>query len=98
MAVLSQMMESRYDVMDASKELDRVRFAPSRVDRYHRRYCTMEPSHRLAALEFRRFNLVLPYGARNDHFSYPNRSLFSPKGKWLQNDLATPLGSRPSDS
>lgn len=53
----------------------------------------MEPSHRLSAQEFRRFGLVLPFGARNDHFNYPNQYLFSPEGKWLQDDLATPLDS-----
>ena len=53
----------------------------------------MEPSHRLACLEFRRFGLVLPFGAANNWFNTPNRTLFSPAGRWLQNDLADPLDS-----
>ena len=69
------------------------RFDPSRVDRHHRQYTRLEPSHRLAFLEFRRFGIVLPFGARNDHFNTPNRFLFSPEGTWLQNDWANPFES-----
>ncbi|KDQ51336.1 hypothetical protein JAAARDRAFT_211116 [Jaapia argillacea MUCL 33604] len=69
------------------------RFAPSRQDRHHRHYCRLEPSHRLAYLEFRRFGLLLPFGALNSQFNTPNNSLFSPDGRWLQDDLADPLDS-----
>jgi len=44
-------------------------------------------------MEFRRFGLVLPFGARNNHFNTTNKFLFSPQGKWLQDDLADPLES-----
>lgn len=67
------------------------RFEPSRVDRHHRDYCRMEPSHRLASLEFRRFGLVYPFGAANNHFNSTNTFLFSSDGRWLQSDMATPL-------
>lgn len=82
-----------YGFDDAVNEINRVRFDPSRIDRHHRQYIRLEPSHRLAFLEFRRFGIVLPFGARNDHFNTPNRFLFSPEGTWLQNDLANPLHS-----
>lgn len=67
------------------------RFAPARRDFHHRYYCKMEPSHRLALHEFRRFGLVLPFGAMNAQFNTPNRFLFSPDCRWLQNDHANPL-------
>jgi hypothetical protein len=76
-----------------STDLPFGRFEPSRIDRHHRRYCRLQPSHRLSELEFRRFCLVLPFGAANNNFSTPNKFLFSPKGEWLQDDLASPLGS-----
>ncbi|KAH8089940.1 hypothetical protein BXZ70DRAFT_899118 [Cristinia sonorae] len=85
--------DSKYSEEDTAREINRVRFEPSRVDRHHRRYGRLEPSHRLASLEFRRFGLVLPFGARNDRFNTPNRYLFSPEGQWLQDDLADPLES-----
>ena len=54
-------------------------------------YAKLRPSHRVAFQEFRRFGIVLPFGAPNAHFNVPNPSLFSPEGKWLQTDYADPL-------
>jgi len=93
LAELISMIRSLYQIGDASNELHRVRFAPSRKDFLHRHYCRLEPSHRLAFLEFRRFGLVLPFGAENGHFNTPNRLLFSPSCEWLQTDHANPLDS-----
>ncbi|KZP28089.1 hypothetical protein FIBSPDRAFT_917742 [Athelia psychrophila] len=94
-AALSQMMgmdvNLRLGIEAASKEYSRVRFEPSRKDRHDRRYTRLEPSHRFGALEYRRFGIVLPFGAGNNRFSTPNKFLFSPGGRWLQSDLADPL-------
>jgi len=76
---------------DAQSEYDRVRTAPSRRDYRERMYAKLRPSHRIAFQEFRRFGIVLPFGAPNSHFNVPNPSLFSPEGKWLQTDYADPL-------
>jgi hypothetical protein len=54
-------------------------------------YLALRPAHRVAFHEFRRFGIVLPFGAMNAHFNCPNLSLFSPEGKWLQTDYADPL-------
>jgi hypothetical protein len=54
-------------------------------------YAGLKPSHRVAFQEYRRFGIVLPFGAMNAHFNSPNRSLFSPTGSWLQTDYADPL-------
>ncbi|KAF8891944.1 hypothetical protein CPB84DRAFT_1368633 [Gymnopilus junonius] len=78
---------------DANRELHRVRFEPTRQDRHHRTYCRLQPSHRLAFLEYRRFGIVLPFGAANNNFNTPNKFLFSPDGQWLQDDMASPLES-----
>ncbi|TFY58925.1 hypothetical protein EVG20_g7975 [Dentipellis fragilis] len=93
MRLLAALLVSDHDIQDANAENRRVRFAPGRVDRHHRHYCRLQPSNRLAVHEFRRFGLVLPFGARNDLFNTPNRFLFSPSGKWLQDDIASPLES-----
>ncbi|KAF9239784.1 hypothetical protein BU15DRAFT_46298 [Melanogaster broomeanus] len=77
----------------AQAEYQRVRTAPSRLDYRDRMYMGLKPSHRLAFLEYRRFGVVLPFGALNAHFNVPNPSLFSPDGEWLQTDYADPLGS-----
>ena len=69
------------------------RFEPTREDKHHRGYCCLKPSHRLASLEFRRFGILLPFGAANNNFNTPNKFLFSPSGRWLQDDMATPLDS-----
>ncbi|KAF8151754.1 hypothetical protein B0H34DRAFT_801437 [Crassisporium funariophilum] len=78
---------------DAQNEYDRVRTAPSRHDFRQRMYAQLRPSHRVAFQEFRRFGILLPFGAMNSHFNVPNNSLFSPKVKWLQKDFADPLQS-----
>jgi Domain of unknown function (DUF4470) len=75
----------------AQDEYDRVRMAPSRRDFRERMYAKLRPSHRVAFQEYRRFGIVLPFGAINAHFNVPNVSLFSTDGKWLQTDYADPL-------
>ncbi|KIJ15964.1 hypothetical protein PAXINDRAFT_176417 [Paxillus involutus ATCC 200175] len=80
-------------VDQAQVEHERVRTAPTRLDYRDRMYVGLKPSHRLAFLEFRRFGVVLPFGAVNAHFNAPNPSLFSPSGEWLQTDYADPLES-----
>jgi hypothetical protein len=78
-------------VDDAQDEYDRVRTAPSREDFRERMYSGLRPSHRLAFQIYRRFGIVLPFGAPNAHFNSPNPSLFSLDGEWLQTDYADPL-------
>ncbi|TCD70997.1 hypothetical protein EIP91_000495 [Steccherinum ochraceum] len=93
MLLMSCMFKSTYTVEDASQELHRVFFDRSRDDLHHRVYGRMEPSHRLAYLEYRRFGLVLPFGASSHLYNMPNRLLFSLDGRWLQDDSVTPLQS-----
>ncbi|KAG9313498.1 hypothetical protein JVU11DRAFT_5824 [Chiua virens] len=76
----------------AQAEYKRVRKAPSRVDFRDRMYMGLKPSHRLAFLEYRRFGVLLPFGALNAHCNVPNPSLFA-NGMWLQTDYADPLES-----
>ena len=77
---------------EAQIEYKRVRKAPSRVDFRDRMFMGLKPSHRLAFLEYRRFGIILPFGALNAHCNVPNPSLFS-DGVWLQTDFADPLES-----
>jgi len=76
----------------AQIEYKRVRKAPTRVDFRDRMYLGLKPSHRLAFLEYRRFGMILPFGALNAHCNVPNPSLFA-DGVWLQTDFADPLES-----
>ncbi|KAF8800718.1 hypothetical protein BYT27DRAFT_7342339 [Phlegmacium glaucopus] len=85
------LISSSISMGDAQDEYDRVRNAPSRRDYRDRMYEGLRPSHRVAFQEFRRFGIVLPFGAMNAHFNVPNVSLFSENGKWLQTDYADPL-------
>ncbi|KAF8626500.1 hypothetical protein AX17_006553 [Amanita inopinata Kibby_2008] len=82
---------SSFPIGEAQEELDCVRNAPHRRDYRDRMYLLLRPSHRVAYQEFRRFGLVLPFGAANAHFNVPNASLFSLDQKWLQTDFADPL-------
>ena len=84
-------ISSSLSLDDVQGEYDRVRTAPSRRDFRERMYARLRSSHRVAFQEFRRFGIVLPFGAPNSHFNVPNPSLFSPEGKWLQTDHADPL-------
>lgn len=87
----SHFVSSSFSMGDIQDEYDRVRTAPSRRDYRDRMYASLKPSHRVAFQEFRRFGIVLPFGACNAHFNLPNLSLFSLEGKWLQTDYADPL-------
>ncbi|KAG2123462.1 hypothetical protein DEU56DRAFT_48468 [Suillus clintonianus] len=84
-------LHSTLSMASAQNEYDRVRNVPCRGDFRDRIFARLKPSHRLAFQEFRRFGIVLPFGAMNAHFNVPNASLFSPDGKWLQTDFADPL-------
>ena len=84
-------ISSSISMAEAQEEYDRVRNAPARGDFRDRMYVRLNPSHRVAFQEYRRFGIVLPFGAVNAHFNTPNLSLFSPHGKWLQTDYADPL-------
>jgi len=76
---------------EAQAEYSRVKRFPTRLDYRDRLYAGLRPSHRLAFEEYRRFGLVLPFGAANNHFNTPNPTLFSEDGRWLQTDFADPL-------
>lgn len=58
---------------------------------YDRHNARLEPSHRLATHENRRFGILAPFGAHKSNFNTPNRLLFSPIGDWLQDDLSNPI-------
>ena len=88
---LSHFISSPISVRDAQDEYARVRNAPSRRDFRDRMYIGLRPSHRVAFQEYRRSGIILPFGAATAQFNCPNRSLFSPSGKWLQTDYADPL-------
>ncbi|KIL61611.1 hypothetical protein M378DRAFT_166732 [Amanita muscaria Koide BX008] len=85
------LISSSYSIGDIQDEYNRVRTAPSRQDYRDRMYASLKPSHRVAFQQYRRFGIVLPFGAMNAHFNCPNLSLFSPEGEWLQTDYADPL-------
>ncbi|KAM6494778.1 protein of unknown function (DUF4470) domain containing protein [Amanita muscaria] len=87
----SPLISSSFSIGDIQDEYNRVRTAPSRQDFRDRMYASLKPSHRVAFQEYRRFGIVLPFGAMNAHFNCPNLSLFSPEGEWLQTDYADPL-------
>lgn len=72
-------------------EYDRVRLDPSRNDSWDRVYAFLKPSHRVAMHTYRRFGLLVPFGAVSAHFNMANMTLFSQDGKWLQADNVTPL-------
>ncbi|KAJ2915828.1 hypothetical protein MD484_g4584, partial [Candolleomyces efflorescens] len=78
-------------VVDAQVEYNRFKSAPARRDYRDRIYARLRPSHRAAVQEYRRFGIVLPFGAPNFHFNCANVSLFSLEGEWLQDDFADPL-------
>ncbi|KAK7685060.1 hypothetical protein QCA50_011897 [Cerrena zonata] len=85
------MFNPEFHVGEAAQEYQRVNLDPSRVDYVDRWLTSMEPSHRMACMEYRRFGLALPFGALNAHFNAPNSTLFSPHGEWLQNDSVNPI-------
>jgi hypothetical protein len=79
--------------LDIFEILIHTRFADRRRDNLDNRLAELEAPHRLAIVQFRRYGLLYPFGAYNAHFNTPNRLLFTPKGRWYQNDGADPLHS-----
>jgi hypothetical protein len=67
------------------------RFAHHRRDYWDKYLLSLEPTHRLAVQEYRRFGLIHPFGSANFQFNAPNRFLFTPDGHWMQRDHAIPL-------
>jgi hypothetical protein len=84
-------IDSATSAEDTQNEYDRVRTARSRSDFRDRMYAKLKPSHRVAFQQYRRFGILLPFGALNAHFNCPNLSLFSLDKKWWQSDYADPL-------
>ena len=82
------LISSSYSIGDIQGEYNRIRSAPSRQDLRDKKYTSLKLSHRVAFQQYRRFGIVLPFGAMNAHFNCPNLSL---EGKWLQTDHADPL-------
>jgi len=91
MEVFRHIILSDLSIEEAQEGYDRARTAPSRRDYRDRLYAGLKTSHRVAFQNYRRFGIVLPFGAMNAHFNVPNRSLFSPTGSWLLTDYADPL-------
>ena len=91
MGTLLYFVKTSLSVGVAQGEYERIRNAPSRKDYRDRMYAGLKPAHRVAFQEYRRFGIILPFGAMNAHFNVPNQSLFSPAGEWLQTDYADPL-------
>lgn len=88
---LGHLISSSISIGDAQDEYNRVRNAPSRRDLRDRMYAGLKPSHRAAFQRYRRFGIILPFGAMNAHFNCPNSSLFTLEGEWMQTDYADPL-------
>ncbi|KAK7436427.1 hypothetical protein VKT23_019139 [Stygiomarasmius scandens] len=65
--------------------------APERIDYIDRIYFGLEPSHRLAFLEWRRFGLLYPFGGYNTYLNTPNPLLFGPNRKVCLQDNFCPL-------
>ncbi|EEB98313.1 hypothetical protein MPER_02205 [Moniliophthora perniciosa FA553] len=75
----------------ANNILNAVMNAPERVDYRDRVYARLKPSHRVAVQEWRRFGLLMPFGAPNAHLNRPNPSLITPTGQLWLDDSADPL-------
>ena len=88
---LAHMLTPMNNLEDYQTAYDWARQKPEKQDLRDRMYQGLRPSHRVALQEYRRFGIVLPFGAADAHFDTPNQSLFSPYLQWLQSDFADPL-------
>lgn len=91
MELFRHLISTDMSIEKAQEGYDTARTAPSPQDYRDRLYAGLKTSHRVAFHNYRRFGIVLPFGALNAHFNVPNRSLFSLTGSWLQTDYADPL-------
>ncbi|KAF5361312.1 hypothetical protein D9758_010291 [Tetrapyrgos nigripes] len=64
--------------------------ASERVDYVHRYYAGLEPSHRLAIQEWRRFGVLYPFSASSAYLNTPNPWLFGHDHTLFLNDHASP--------
>ena len=81
---------SHIELADAENALQEIMNAPSRVDYIDRYYVGLRPSHRVAFQQWRKFGLVLPFGASNAHMNIPNKWLFGPNGQLFICDGTSP--------
>ncbi|KAJ6580856.1 hypothetical protein B0H19DRAFT_930261 [Mycena capillaripes] len=86
-----QMFRSTYKLPVALANMRSVMWSPKRVDYRDRHLSTLEPGHRVAFSRFRTTGVLAPFAVDVQHFTQPNRLLFSPDGGWLTMDNANPL-------
>ncbi|KAH7096087.1 hypothetical protein BKA62DRAFT_720618 [Auriculariales sp. MPI-PUGE-AT-0066] len=89
--IATMLTKARPDGGYVNDAFTRTMLAPSRVDHRDRFFQRLRPSHRAAMLEWRRFGLLLPFGAPNAHLNIANKMLLNPNGQLLVNDSASPL-------
>ncbi|KAF5328023.1 hypothetical protein D9758_018025 [Tetrapyrgos nigripes] len=63
---------------------------PNRVDYIERFYLNLEPSHRLAIDEWRRFGVLYPFDACSNYLNQPNPWLFSHDHELFLSDYSSP--------
>ncbi|KAJ6621446.1 hypothetical protein B0H10DRAFT_2017320 [Mycena sp. CBHHK59/15] len=86
-----QMFRSKYELSTALKSMADIMWNPGRVDYRDRYLAALQPHHRLSFYRFRTTGVLAPFSVNVDHFTQPNRLLFSPEGQWLSLDNANPL-------
>ncbi|KAI0028620.1 hypothetical protein K488DRAFT_89555 [Vararia minispora EC-137] len=89
--LLKMCRDSVYTCDHAAHEIEKIRFAPSRVDYLHKEFYPLSPSHRLSFFHFRKSGILLPCAAPTERFTSPNRFLFLPSGDWILSDGSNPL-------
>ncbi|KAH7103776.1 hypothetical protein BKA62DRAFT_768168 [Auriculariales sp. MPI-PUGE-AT-0066] len=81
--IATMLTKARPDGGYVNDAFTRTMLAPSRVDHRDRFFQRLRPSHRAAMLEWRRFGLLLPFGAPNAHLNIANKMLLNPNGQLL---------------
>ncbi|PPQ96104.1 LOW QUALITY PROTEIN: hypothetical protein CVT26_004738 [Gymnopilus dilepis] len=88
--LLGGIHQSRVPFNDAVAEHKRIWTGRTKDDKSDRHLCHLEPSHRQAFRKSQTHGYTNPFGGPVV-VGEANRSLFSPQGEWLQDDLASPI-------
>jgi hypothetical protein len=88
---LGRMLTSRFSIYDADQSRRHVMLNPSRTDYLHRYMSGLKPGERVCCDNFRRYGLLLPFGALNAHLNVANRLIMDPDFGWTMTDSSDPL-------
>ncbi|KAF5348674.1 hypothetical protein D9758_006826 [Tetrapyrgos nigripes] len=86
-----EMFQTSFSFVKGLKRMRNFLSIPEVMDQHDHLFSKLIPTHRAAFKRFHETGVLAPFSLSTDHFTHPNRLLFSPNGEWLQPDYFNPF-------